>query len=142
MKKVWKNRKAGLRTKIRILEAAAMTVVKYELWGLLRSDGPVPPLNPNPKTFLCFFETKVHVIQMQVHATKYKIVAYVEDDVVLRDMIHLLGVTQTRVTCWTSGVPWGTPLVTFEGPRVGCYAMMEGCIDGVLRNDVVQVGVI
>ena len=35
LKKVWKNRKISLQTKIRILEATVMTVVKYgsEAWA-------------------------------------------------------------------------------------------------------------
>ena len=40
LKKVWKNRKISLQTKIRILEATVMTVVKYgsEAWGLRKAD--------------------------------------------------------------------------------------------------------
>ena len=40
LKKVWKNRKISLQTKIRILEATVMTVVKYgsEAWALRKSD--------------------------------------------------------------------------------------------------------
>ena len=36
LKEVWKNKKIGLKTKIRILEATVMTVVKYgsEAWAL------------------------------------------------------------------------------------------------------------
>ena len=38
--KVWKNRKISLQTKIRILEATEMTVVKYgsEAWALRKAD--------------------------------------------------------------------------------------------------------
>ena len=41
LKKVWKNRKISLQTKIRILEATVMTVVKYgsEAWTLRKADG-------------------------------------------------------------------------------------------------------
>jgi len=37
-KRIWKNRKISLRTKIRILEATVMTVVKYgaEAWAFSR----------------------------------------------------------------------------------------------------------
>ena len=40
LKKVWKNRKISLQTKIRILEATVMTVVKYgsEAWVLQKAD--------------------------------------------------------------------------------------------------------
>jgi hypothetical protein len=40
LKKVWKNRKINLETKIRILEATVMTVVKYgsEAWALQKTD--------------------------------------------------------------------------------------------------------
>ena len=40
VKKVWKNRKISLQTKIRILEATVMTVVKYrpEAWVLRKVD--------------------------------------------------------------------------------------------------------
>ena len=40
LKKVWKNRKISLQTKIRILEATVMTVVKYgsEAWTLRKAD--------------------------------------------------------------------------------------------------------
>ena len=40
LKKVWKNRKISLQTKIRILEATVMTVVKYgsEAWTLQKAD--------------------------------------------------------------------------------------------------------
>ena len=40
LKKVWKNRKISMQTKIRILEATAMTVVKYgsEAWALQKAD--------------------------------------------------------------------------------------------------------
>ena len=40
LKKVWKNRKISLQTKIRILEATVMTVVKYgsEAWALRKAD--------------------------------------------------------------------------------------------------------
>ena len=39
-KKVWKSRKISLQTKIRILEATVMTVVKYgsEAWALRTAD--------------------------------------------------------------------------------------------------------
>ena len=39
-KKVWKNRKISLQTKIRILKATLMTVVKYgsEAWALRKTD--------------------------------------------------------------------------------------------------------
>ena len=41
IKKVWKNRKISLQTKIRILEGTVMTVVKYgsEAWALRKTDG-------------------------------------------------------------------------------------------------------
>jgi hypothetical protein len=40
LKKVWKNRKIILRTKIRMLETTVMTVVKYgsEAWTLQKTD--------------------------------------------------------------------------------------------------------
>ena len=40
LKKVWKNRKISLQTKIRVLEATVMTVVKYgsETWALQKAD--------------------------------------------------------------------------------------------------------
>ena len=40
LKKVWKNRKISLQTKVRILEATVMTVVKYgsEAWVLRKAD--------------------------------------------------------------------------------------------------------
>ena len=40
VKNVWKNRKISLQTKIRILEATVMTVVKYvsEAWALQKAD--------------------------------------------------------------------------------------------------------
>jgi len=40
LKKVWKNRKISLKTKIRISEATVMTVVKYgsEAWALQKAD--------------------------------------------------------------------------------------------------------
>ena len=40
LKKVWENRKISLQTKIRILEATVMTVVKYgsEAWALRKAD--------------------------------------------------------------------------------------------------------
>ena len=40
LKKVWKNRKISLQTKIGILEATVMTVVKYdsEAWTLRKAD--------------------------------------------------------------------------------------------------------
>ena len=40
LKKVWKNEKISLQTKIRILEATVMTVVKYgsEAWALQKAD--------------------------------------------------------------------------------------------------------
>ena len=40
LKKVWKNRKTSVQTKIRILEATVMTVVKYgsEAWVLRKAD--------------------------------------------------------------------------------------------------------
>ena len=40
LKQVWKNRKISLKTKIRILEATVMTVVKYgsEAWTLQKAD--------------------------------------------------------------------------------------------------------
>jgi hypothetical protein len=40
LKKSWKNRKLNLRTKIRILEATVMTIVKYgpEVWMLRKTD--------------------------------------------------------------------------------------------------------
>ena len=44
LKKVWKNRKISLQTKIRILEVAVMTVVKYgsETWALRKADDDLP----------------------------------------------------------------------------------------------------
>ena len=40
LKNVWTNREISLQTKIRILEATVMTVVKYgsEAWGLRKAD--------------------------------------------------------------------------------------------------------
>ena len=40
LKKVWRNRKSSLRTKIRILEATVMTVVNYgsEAWALRKTE--------------------------------------------------------------------------------------------------------
>ena len=40
LKKAWKNRKISLQTKIRILEGAVMTVIKYgsEAWTLQKVD--------------------------------------------------------------------------------------------------------
>ena len=44
LKNVWKNRKISLQTKIRILEATVMTVVKYgfEAWVLRKADEDLP----------------------------------------------------------------------------------------------------
>ena len=40
LKKVWKNRKASLQARIKILEATVMTVIKYgaEAWALQKLD--------------------------------------------------------------------------------------------------------